>query len=81
MRTRVTRLEANLLTNESSIRNLGVEVEALQAELKTKMEATLSDLELQKLADLNSESDQTKKDLLDLSKSVSKVSLANHVTF
>lgn len=74
LRQRVTRLEAGLETNESSIRNLGVEVEALQEELKTKMEENLSEIELQKVAELNSESDQTKKDLVDLSKSVSKVS-------
>lgn len=67
IKTRIARLEAAVTSQQSSIRSIKAETAAYQAELKTKMESTLSNLELVQLGDLNTLVDQTKRDFVELS--------------
>ena len=67
LKTRIAKLEANLNTQQSAIRNLKAEMSAYEAELETKMEQSLSDEEEQQLATLNALVDQTKEELVELS--------------
>ena len=67
LKTRIAKLESNLAGQQSAIRNLKAEMSAYQAELKTKMEQSLSDEDEQQLATLNALVDQTRQELIELS--------------
>ena len=71
---RVVKLGTTIATSESAIQNQQVELNALEEELKTKMEQSLSDAELLKIEELNAETDQTKGELLVLSNETATVS-------
>lgn len=73
LRVRISKLEQGLQDSYASVRNLKTEIAAYEAELGTKMEQTLSDLELKEVDDLNAETDKTKKALVQLSKHVAEV--------
>jgi structural maintenance of chromosome 3 (chondroitin sulfate proteoglycan 6) len=73
VKSRVHKIEANLAEQQSAVRNLKTEIEAFEAELKTKMTQTLSDDEIQQMSDLTEEIDQLKKELVGLSQSVLEV--------
>lgn len=74
LRTRVARLEAHLVDQQSAIRNMKREVEAYQDELKTKMQETLSGSEQARLLTLTNEIAKTKKEMIELSRDRSEVS-------
>lgn len=76
IRGRIVKLGTTISTSESAIQNQQVELNALEEELKTKMEQSLSDAELLKIEELNAETDQTKKELVELSNETAAVSPA-----
>ncbi|KAK4703751.1 structural maintenance of chromosome 3 (chondroitin sulfate proteoglycan 6), partial [Phenoliferia sp. Uapishka_3] len=73
LRGRIKKYEVAQQENMSAIRNLKTEIEAFEAELKTKMEQTLSDAELLLVDTLNAETDQLKKELVQCSKRVAEL--------
>lgn len=72
-RDRIMRLQTKLDEQKSTIRNLKLETVAYEAELKTKMQQTLSDAEQKQISALSDESDQAKKELVELSKQTTKL--------
>jgi hypothetical protein len=73
-RGRIARLHKAAEDSTADVQNLGLEIEAYERELKTKMEQKLSDAELAQVAVLNDQVDTIRKSLVELSKSTSKVS-------
>lgn len=72
-RSRIAKLEQNLEGLRQDVRNLGAEKEAYEKELKTKMDQALSEEEMQRVAELNVEVEQTKKSLVELSRETASV--------
>ena len=70
VKTRLAKLERELAATESNMTNLEAEQHAMEDERDSEMEQRLSDDEVATLARLNDEVAQTKKQLIELSQSV-----------
>ncbi|GAA5927291.1 cohesin subunit SMC3 [Sporobolomyces koalae] len=73
LRTRVARLEKQLVEHETNITGLEKEVEMMQAELKTDLVGGLSSDEMRQMKDLSEECEQTKKQLVQASQQVNEL--------